>query len=566
MTTGLFHFLSLRRAFQRRFFEHELLSSGGDVREPLADFMAILITFGIVLCYKLINEHSSVPYFAGRAVRGRMAWADQQLLVTISIAVAAVFVILCWETLFPDLTDCLVLSPLPVRMWTVFAAKLGAVLPVFGILVGCTNLFPILVYPALMSVYLSRPVWLSIVAYAVSFGAASIFVLSAAMALQGVLVNLLPYRIFQRASAYVQAVLLGCVLLLFFVTPNATLDDMADPYNRFASAVLPPFWFVGIYEAVMGNASPEVPRLAGIGIAAILIALATAGIAYSFGYARYVRRTIEGGSAVRQHRRAERRWIAALRRAAIPNIRERALFNFVWRTMTRSRTHRLMLGGYVGVGAAFLLVALATTVRHRGWAVLFRPDASTAAIPIVISFFVLLGMRVVFSLPVNLKANWIFRMLEAERPDADLVAVRKLMFAAGVLPAVIIAATVYPALWGMAAGLRFAAVVLLIGLVVLETLTLTFRKIPFTCSYLPGKANLKATLGLYVLAFVLASVLISLVASAAAVHMRAFVCVAGVCVSLLAALYLWRRRIQFDEGPLIYDETPDWKVLTLEIG
>ncbi len=560
------HFHSLRRAFQRRFFEHELLSAAGDVREPLADFIGILITFGIALCYILIEEQSSVPYWTARAVRSRMAWSDQQLLMTVSIAVAAVFVIVCWETLFPDLTDCLVLSALPIRMRTVFAAKLGAVLPVFGALVGATNLFPIVVYPALMSVYLARPVWLSIVAYAVSFGAASIFVLTAAVALQGVLVNILPYRVFQRASAYVQAVLLGSVLLLFFVTPHATLDDLAEPYNRVASALLPPFWFVGIYEAILGNPHPEVPRLAGIGIAAILIALAIAGVVCTAGYARYFRRTIEGGGTVRPARHAERPWIAAIRRRLIPDARERAVFAFVWRTMTRSRTHRLILGGYIGVGAAYLLVAIAAMGKHRGWSVLLRPDATTAAIPIVLSFFVLLGMRMVFSLPVDLKANWLFRMLEAERPETDLAAVRKLMVAAGILPAAAVSLIVYPALWGIIPGMRFATVVVLIGLIVLEVMTRTFRKIPFTCSYLPGKANLKATLGFYILGFVAASVLVSHLAVAAAARAGVFLWAAGTCAALWAALVWWRRRTQAHEGPLIYDEMADWQVITLEIG
>lgn len=566
MNSTLSHFHALRRAFKRRFYEHELLAADGDPAAPLADLMGILITFGAAVCFQLAMTHSGVPYSAPRAIRAMMAWGDELLLMSISIAVAAVFVVVCWEALFPDLTDCLVLSPMPVRMWTVFAAKLGAVLPVFGLLVACTNLFPIVAYPPMMSVYLSRPVLLSIAAYAVAFGAASVFVLASAVALQGLLVLLLPHRVFQRSSAYVQAAMMGSVLLMFFVTPQATLDQLSEPGNRLASALLPPFWFVGVYEAVVGNASPEVPRLVWIATGAIAAALALAGLAYSFGYARYVRRTIQGAGARRSARSARRAWAAPLAARTLPDLRERALFNFVWRTMVRSRTHRLLLAGYIGVGVAYLVIRVASAVRHDGWPAMLAPNAALAGVPIVISFFVLLGMRVIFSLPVNLKANWLFRMLETGSPERDVAAVRKLMLAAGVLPSAAAAIALYPALWGAAAGLRFAAVAVLIALVVLEALMLTFHKIPFTCAYLPGKANLKMTFGLYIGAFIGASILVSRAAAAAAKSPFVFASVALPAAAAYLLLVWLRRRTAPGDGPLVYDELPEWKVITLDLG
>ncbi len=566
MGSTLAHFHALRHAFKRRFYEHELLAADGDPAAPLADLMGILITFGMAVCFQLAFTHSSVPFSAPRAIRAAMAWGDELLLMNISVAVAAVFVIVCWEALFPDLADCLVISPLPVRMWTVFAAKLASVLPVFGLLVGATNLFPVVVYPPMMSIYLSRPVWLSITAYAVAFGAASLFVLAATIALQGVLVLFLPYRVFQRSSAYLQAALLGSVLLMFFVTPNATLDQLAEPGNRLASALLPSFWFVGIYEAIVGNPSPQVPRLLWIALGAIGISLATAALAYSFGYARYVRRTIQGAGAQRKVRSHERAWAAVLMRWLVPEARERAVFTYVWRTMVRSRTHRLILAGYVGVGTAYVITGVTTAVRRGGWEAMLEPNRALAAVAFVIPFFALLGMRVVFTLPVNLRANWVFRLLETERPGSDLIAVRKLMLGVAIIPMALATFVVFPALWGVAAGVRVAVLAVLIELLVLEALTFNFRKLPFTCAYLPGKANLKMTFGLYIAGFIGASILVSKAAVAAANSPVFFASVALPAVASYGLLVWWRRHSEPEEGPLIYDELPEWKVITLDLG
>jgi hypothetical protein len=286
--------------------------------------------------------------------------------------------------------------------------------------------------------------------------------------------------------------------------------------------------------------------------------------AYSFGYARFVRRTIEGGGISRVARHRRREWAAALRGRLLPNVRERAVATFIWRTMNRSRTHRLMLAGYIGVGAAYVVIGVAKLVERSGWSAALQPDATFAAVPIVISFFALLGMRMVFSLPVNLKANWVFRMLESPDPEADLMAVRKLMLAMGVAPAALISAVAFPAMWGAAAGFRFAGVVLLISLLVLELLMREFRKIPFTCSYMPGKANLKFTLGLYICAFSVATVLIAKAAVQAAERPWIFVLVAGICAAALAAL-VWMRR-KSDDGPLIYEDVHDWQVIKLELS
>jgi hypothetical protein len=90
-----------------------------------------------------------------------------------------------------------------------------------------------------------------------------------------------------------------------------------------------------------------------------------------------------------------------------------------------------------------------------------------------------------------------------------------------------------------------------------------FRKIPFTCSYLPGKSNLKLMLAIYVVFFMTIAVAVTSLAAGAAGNTRRFVALAVVCVAWLA-WKVWRRR-RAAAATLVYEERPDWQPLSLEL-
>ena len=129
------------------------------------------------------------------------------------------------------------------------------------------------------------------------------------------------------------------------------------------------------------------------------------------------------------------------------------------------------------------------------------PDAALLSIPLVLSFFALSGMRVVFPLPAELPSNWIFRLTENERRRECLAGVRRSMLLWAIVPLFALLWPVCAWLWGW----RVASLELLFGftlsLILMELLLLRFFKIPFTCSYLPGKANIALMGFFYWLAF-----------------------------------------------------------------
>lgn len=558
---------TLRAAFLRRFTEHELLSSSGDTRELLSNVMAALAALGVCVTALMLRQAIFGLPKLPPELRDGIVCSNYEFLMSMTIAVAGVFVIVCWDAFFPDREDCMVLAAQPVRMRSVLAAKLAAVGAVFGLLVGGANAIPLLLAPPLMAGTLGGAgIHTFFLAQFTATAAAALFVFAAAAAVQGVLINVLPYRLFRRASAWVQLAAVFALLAAFLAAPGgaATPEGLANPANRWAITLIPSFWFFGLAMAVLGTTIPAALWLAKIAVTTLAVAVAVAVLSYTLGYARYVRRAVEdsglapearGGSGIVT--RIADRWLLA-------GLPERAVFHFVLRTMTRSRTHRLILAGYMSVALAYLAVGNGGLLEGRGLEKLFRPDAMTGGVPLVLAFLALAGMRALFSVPVDLQANWLFRFTESAPPAAVRAAARKLMLLTAILPAAALSLLAFSILWGPAMGARFTVIVLLILLISLERLMRDFRKLPFTCAYLPGKSNMKLMFAVYATAFSLGATLATWIAVAASGNTRVFAVVALMCAAWLAWTR-WRRRRAPGWERLVYEDRPDWQPLSLEL-
>jgi hypothetical protein len=279
-----------------------------------------------------------------------------------------------------------------------------------------------------------------------------------------------------------------------------------------------------------------------------------------------VRKTIEEAEALAGARRSG--WTGARRlldRLLWMKPAERAVFHFAARTMARNRKHRLMLAIYGGLGLAYVFQSLGWLI-HKGHTPRAQTfDISISAAPLVLSFFILLGMRVLFTIPVEIEGNWIFRLTENGRPAEYLAAARKLMIAVGIAPLALGTFPIYGLLWGWSAAVRHLVLVLLILLVVVEFLVREFQKAPFTCSFLPGKANLKAKFGWYAVLFLVLAFAIGTVENGL-VRTPAQYWKGVLALSLVLAYRAWRRH-QWERrlAGLMYEERANL-VVSLDLG
>ena len=223
---------------------------------------------------------------------------------------------------------------------------------------------------------------------------------------------------------------------------------------------------------------------------------------------------------------------------------EQAMFSFLWKTLRRSRLHRLMLQVCAGLALAWMIGA--GDLWHEypfpsswsRWRSRYSPSRAYA----ICSPF-----------PAELRANWLFQITESEG-RVGLAARRgplrdRLCAGARCMPAVFPAAISVFGLWQ---AIRVTVLGLFFALVVFEFLFRDWRKAPFTCSYLPGKRQLWQVLvaGLGALSY------IGTATVAIAAFSRGWVTFAA-AFPLLFGAWRWmhqRRTGHWPETALLYEE------------
>jgi hypothetical protein len=174
-------------------------------------------------------------------------------------------------------------------------------------------------------------------------------------------------------------------------------------------------------------------------------------------------------------------------------------------------------------------------------------------------------MRVVFAIPAELKANWVFQLSEADGRKECLSGVRKAMFIFGVLPLFAALAPIYVFLWGWPAALFHTFFDIALSLLLIELLLVKFHRIPFTCSYLPGKSNITALWFVYWLGF--ATYAYSM-ASLEAWILERPLRMAGFYLlgcALVVTAYVYRNRHLAEGFTLVFEDQPEPVVRTLNL-
>src|SRR5579871_6875385 len=119
-------FRTLVRLFAYRFFDTEILSLRGDVSTLLAQLAALLMALSFVIMLITAPKYAGIFVHVPAAQLPAAALADQEFVIATGMAVIGIFTLLLWDALFPDQRDSMILGALPLRMRTLFAAKIAA--------------------------------------------------------------------------------------------------------------------------------------------------------------------------------------------------------------------------------------------------------------------------------------------------------------------------------------------------------------------------------------------------------------------------------------------------------
>ena len=537
-------YVVLVRHFFGRFFDTEAMSPQGEAETHVIQTLGLLAAPNafLVLVFRpfdfvgwpLVSVRAFVLFFS-----------------TIIIGFVMVFK---WNLLFPDRLDYLVLGALPVRRPAVFAAKFSVLGLFAGIFLAAVNAFGILFWPVVDS----RPGLLQTIwAHAAAVLAGGLFMVLSMASIQALLAVLCGARTFRRASVIVQTLFMTVLVTILLLSPliTANVRGLVRSQSRLLYC-LPLFWFLGLYEDLRPAVKqPTVLlKLGHFAVQALWYAAGAFFLTYLLGYRRHMRAIVEAPDLHRSNPGRVRTWIGRIAGGVLlRHPAQRAVFHFISQTITRSAKHRLFLATYGGVGVAMAIITFGSG------------EAGLLRLPLMLSFVLVSGLRAAFNFPAELRANWMFQISEGNASQC-LAATRKWIVLCGILPLFGLLAPVEFINFPSSAALFHLAFGIALSVLLMEILFLGFRKVPFTCSYLPGKVNLVGLGTIYVFGFTAYSQKMAEVEFWLAGMPEAaagfFIAVAGI----IAALAWWSKRAVADAEGIDYEDIGDPVVRTLDLS
>jgi hypothetical protein len=493
----------LRRHFFKRFFDSELVSDPAQAKVVAGGALALVLSLSFAFTQAYYHKYNVLDHMPDAGPYHRAALADFLFVITLAMTIVALFTTLQWPSLFPGLHDYFALAALPLRMRELFVAQFTALLAFMSMAIVATTVLPSIVLPTVMGGGYGTHLLRQVPGIFVSASMAGFLVFFTLVTVQGVLLNILPVRQFPRVSLALQGALIGlflCALPLVFTVPDL------HPYMELRPAWAvwaPPLWFLGVDQVIAGNSEPMALRLTFLAFASVAASAATAILVYLWSYRRHRTRVIESpgieGAAM------PRPWTVTAAARFLPDLRSLAVFGFVAKSLARSRQHRLILTAFAAIALAVICEGFAALFLENG--VPHHVSAHSAAfrqaaisVPLALSLFTLAGLLYLFRLPVELRANWVFRIHEPGNAPGLLAGVESFVLFWGVIPVALLTLPVELVLLGPRAGLQASLLCLLASLILMELLLFPFERIPFTSSYFPGQDPVVVTVLKYSLA------------------------------------------------------------------
>jgi len=555
----------LHRHYLQQLFQSDLITSPDDLRRVVITCLAGIASIGFVVPKLYYKKYGYLALGPNADLYRRAIYSDQLFFVVMTMLAIAALVTFRWDSLFPNREDYLILRPLPLKLSEIYFAKLTtlsalAILVIALLTIPCAFSFASVISGS----HDLAPSWRGMSAQVAAAFCAGVFVVFALALLQVLLMSCIPPRWYPKVSASAQSLLLVAILCAIpwaVDLPNALAWIDSRPTW---SLCAPPLWYFSLYETLLGRANSYDSVLAARGVLASTCVLVSTILLSAVFHGRYARRIFESEVQTRRLRLRAVEWLAE---RMSRDSRQSAILLFALRSLDRMKQHRMIRLVYAGVGCALVLEsgigvilsgALNKGLIHRGAAL----DA-VFALPLMLFFFLFTGLRYAFRIPVDLRANWLFRLTAQDAVSERRSAVRLIYVGFALLPSLAATAPflliVMPP-WRGLYGIVFAG---LIAMLIIEHELENSDTIPLTCSYLPGKRNILHTGIIYWCAvFVITTVLTAFEAIGGANPLRATL------VIILLVFFSWRRRptATVDTAPLRFDDLPEPAVATLGLS
>ncbi len=295
--------------------------------------------------------------------------------ITLTMTSIGLVALVIWDGVYPDRRDARILTPLPIPGRTLIGARLLALAALCGIFVVGINAIPTLLYaPTITHFGGAANQVRGLLAFVVANGLAGTFVFSALVTLQGIALNIGGKRATDRLSVAMQILFIAALLQMIFLLPRVATMLPADLASGAARA-MPSVWFVGLYDVIGGRPAAGAPFLATLALAATAASVAGSILLFVMTHARLTKRALEAKEGSTRERR-----LLSLNRAGnlFASATTRAVFLFTLKSLSRSRSHRLLVAMYVGGATALVVSGLLPVVVRDGLAGFTTTDPGAA--------------------------------------------------------------------------------------------------------------------------------------------------------------------------------------------
>jgi hypothetical protein len=566
-------FFRLTRLFVDRIFHGGGEADGDDLGFSLGLILALLALPGAFYSIFLFDKYSSLLQW----IRGQhnfdplaAALPDEYFFIVLSMVVTGTLAVWRWDSIFPDRRDYANLVPLPISTRIIFLANLAAIVFLTLVLAFDVNAASAVLFPVVVSGSQQALGYVAQFAaiHALVIVLASIFSFFAVFATVGVLMFALPYAVFRRISLYVRGLIIVCLLTL--LSTSFAVPSLVDRLPRTPHSpiwFLPSVWFLGFCQLLRGKADPSLALLGRTAILGSLCVIVVAIAAYALSYRRCFTRIPEKMDITPETSRGYSSWLfSVLDRTFLRSPFQRAGYRFVMRTLLRSERHGLVLGGFFALGIVIASQVLFVTLNGKIDDTGRVPSAALLSIPFILSYCILVGLRFVFDIPTELRANWIFR-LSLDKTEHECIPLARKVLLTFNLPWVF--AAVFPVsayLWGWTAALLHTALITIWSALLAGILLARFRKVPFTCSYPPFRDSAIVVVLFYILGFFAFVVLTSRLEYWALLDPALMLLFVPIIFGTWYALHRFRQEAVDSDKQLIFEEKQPAAFEVLDLG
>jgi len=492
-------FFVLSRTFFDRFFASEAVSSDMRLRQTLIWVLAFLLTPGFILLVNLFPAFQSIVVRARRFNSPGMIddWLEYIvfMFVVYSMVTVGLIAAFVWDALDFEHRDAMVLGPIPLRARTIVGAKvaaLGALLAIAAIPVNAVNAFFFAVETA--DAFGARTFALHFVAFFTATVLAAVFVFATVVAIRGTVALVAGPARAAAVGTLLQFLFMVLLLSCVFLSPALWKIPSAVLNNNDTIGWFPTSWFVGLFERMRGSTRPYFMPLAMRALVATPVAIATAVLVSMFSFSRAMQHAVSrpgaAGGLVARAVRATARVMAG--RSPIARVTS----DFVLLTIARNRSVHTPIAMNAALGVALALAAL---TRAKSFAGLTGPRTIVLWMPLLVGYWLTIGLRAAAFVPSEPRASWIFNAAGIGEARAFRSGTRAAFLAIVLLSSLTFTGAAITPLLGWRITMWHAAYVLVILVATVDLALLTIRHVPFTAIYRPGHARLRTRWPFYAL-------------------------------------------------------------------